>query len=944
MNKPPTIPLPDIAIYEYGKASAGSNISLGSNSRISVSLIRSKLPIIPLQHNEKYGLDSVLGLSKELTGSGSSLALNPLVLLDFQYIEAPKVKIPDLPDNLNCELIYEIPVANKAEVSVVDRESDKIGIKSIMAPPVKVLPKLPAYLPAFSIGSNKANNHEETLFDLSSIANLASASDTDITDNLNPLLARKLTYFQRKSGLDNTNSKESECDSLYFGDAAIDMELTPDLSPSTLESRKRVLTTKCTEGITLESTQALSKELTQTLIVDPQVNLKPALDLKIINSNFDSPILRGESKAMHSSKSVNIESSAGTEEQRGLSKSKSGIMKSFKKKPSGPLGKQKNSSSPSNSSPDLRNVLDSDPKLRPAIFNAAEFDNSMVVEQSSITGALSVPNITSHNAQKRKPAGGVSVMLPIMAQRVESSNKNIQSAQSEASAVDTLAFQKNLLDHNGSSGNISKAKGEFEKDVRLKSDEKNQPKNALLELRSLTEKRPATKSDKLGVSSMKNSYSNFDLESAEPSNEVISDTKNCLEKYQSQNEMHLHISNASPRIEDNKVSVPASQDQLARNKTETRGKLFEMDIMNSDDSSKDITRSDNFKKIAECKPTSPSKLKKKPAGAVDVMMMTSLPHLNSFNSRKNFNNSTAELNVLSTSVNKPEIDRKSTQLSPSSSTRHLGAVDLMLVDYKPSLNSDILDGSLNFNFEPLELSSFTTESRPESVLIISPSSSKKQVISPRSQRVPTTSKNLIVNLYFRDPVESSSKDIMRGGTKSKEEISAGSRDHIPSSPDSRYWCKFIPVTDKMQIVFIPLNSMFDIFSYSLEPNFSLRVGRNNDGNHQHFIALSTLVISRNHLDIRLKDKKVYIVDLGSSSGTFRNNNRLCQVGEVSPNVEILTGDYIQLGKDYIIDRANPTSPIDCMQYLNIDKKRCVIFQVVLVRPDQDALREIQSQG
>jgi pSer/pThr/pTyr-binding forkhead associated (FHA) protein len=44
--------------------------------------------------------------------------------------------------------------------------------------------------------------------------------------------------------------------------------------------------------------------------------------------------------------------------------------------------------------------------------------------------------------------------------------------------------------------------------------------------------------------------------------------------------------------------------------------------------------------------------------------------------------------------------------------------------------------------------------------------------------------------------------------------------------------------------------------------------------------------------------QMYVKDIGSSSGTFRNNVRLSQTGQSSPEVEILTGDYIQLGRDF----------------------------------------------
>ncbi|KAI8922994.1 hypothetical protein BC831DRAFT_384640, partial [Entophlyctis helioformis] len=64
---------------------------------------------------------------------------------------------------------------------------------------------------------------------------------------------------------------------------------------------------------------------------------------------------------------------------------------------------------------------------------------------------------------------------------------------------------------------------------------------------------------------------------------------------------------------------------------------------------------------------------------------------------------------------------------------------------------------------------------------------------------------------------------------------------------------------------------------------------------------TTLVVSRNHMEIFERDGKVYIRDVSSNSGTFRNNARLSPPGTTSPDVELHTGDYVQLGKDYVGD-------------------------------------------
>eukprot|EP00842_Homolaphlyctis_polyrhiza_P001307 jgi/Hompol1/2177/HPOL_001435-RA len=57
------------------------------------------------------------------------------------------------------------------------------------------------------------------------------------------------------------------------------------------------------------------------------------------------------------------------------------------------------------------------------------------------------------------------------------------------------------------------------------------------------------------------------------------------------------------------------------------------------------------------------------------------------------------------------------------------------------------------------------------------------------------------------------------------------------------------------------------------------------------------------MEIFERDGKVYIKDVGSNSGTFRNNARLSAPGLMSPDVELHTGDYVQLGKDYLLDGA-----------------------------------------
>jgi hypothetical protein len=140
----------------------------------------------------------------------------------------------------------------------------------------------------------------------------------------------------------------------------------------------------------------------------------------------------------------------------------------------------------------------------------------------------------------------------------------------------------------------------------------------------------------------------------------------------------------------------------------------------------------------------------------------------------------------------------------------------------------------------------------------------------------------------------------------------------------------------LQLLMIPLNGMFDMRILDLsQPH---RFGRNNTTNHPCFKAFGTLVVSRNHLDIFAKDGKVFIKDIGSNSGTFRNNARLSQPAQVSIDVELLTGDYIQLGKDFtqgddLLDEHGRVQA----------RKRCVRLQVVVIQPGQTAAEAIQCQ-
>ena len=105
----------------------------------------------------------------------------------------------------------------------------------------------------------------------------------------------------------------------------------------------------------------------------------------------------------------------------------------------------------------------------------------------------------------------------------------------------------------------------------------------------------------------------------------------------------------------------------------------------------------------------------------------------------------------------------------------------------------------------------------------------------------------------------------------------------------------VPVKNQHQIMLVPLNGMFDLCVYTL--NAPLRMGRNNTDGIPVFKTFPSLVVSRNHLEISIEDKQVVVQDIGSNSGTFRNNARLSAPGQPSEKIIVYTGDYIQLGKD-----------------------------------------------
>ena len=89
------------------------------------------------------------------------------------------------------------------------------------------------------------------------------------------------------------------------------------------------------------------------------------------------------------------------------------------------------------------------------------------------------------------------------------------------------------------------------------------------------------------------------------------------------------------------------------------------------------------------------------------------------------------------------------------------------------------------------------------------------------------------------------------------------------------------------------------------------------------------VLSRQHAMIIYEDERFFILDTGSSNGTFVNNIRLSKTGEESKMTEIFNGDIIRFGSD-IVDKVNSTPitvnlSLKCLWKLSsLDKRKNII--------------------
>ena len=103
---------------------------------------------------------------------------------------------------------------------------------------------------------------------------------------------------------------------------------------------------------------------------------------------------------------------------------------------------------------------------------------------------------------------------------------------------------------------------------------------------------------------------------------------------------------------------------------------------------------------------------------------------------------------------------------------------------------------------------------------------------------------------------------------------------------------------------------------------SARIGRSHkeDRSDSSNGVFECKVLSRNHCLIMYDEGKFFIVDTGSSNGTFVNNIRLSKCGEESKVTEIFSGDSLRFGSDVVDKSKNVT-------------QKCIVAKVQLFYPD-----------
>ena len=123
-------------------------------------------------------------------------------------------------------------------------------------------------------------------------------------------------------------------------------------------------------------------------------------------------------------------------------------------------------------------------------------------------------------------------------------------------------------------------------------------------------------------------------------------------------------------------------------------------------------------------------------------------------------------------------------------------------------------------------------------------------------------------------------------------------------------------------ILAPKQNSFQFEDRLLELSSPVRIGRSHkedkaDSGNGFF---DCKVLSRNHAMLVFDEGKFFVVDTGSSNGTFVNNIRLSKCGEESKVTELFTGDTLRFGSD-VVDKAKSVT------------QKCVVAKLRLIYHD-----------
>ncbi|KAA1472877.1 SMAD/FHA domain-containing protein [Dentipellis sp. KUC8613] len=131
----------------------------------------------------------------------------------------------------------------------------------------------------------------------------------------------------------------------------------------------------------------------------------------------------------------------------------------------------------------------------------------------------------------------------------------------------------------------------------------------------------------------------------------------------------------------------------------------------------------------------------------------------------------------------------------------------------------------------------------------------------------------------------------------------------------------------------PLNDTFSPIHLHLPANQRVEIDRRTQRasgghGHGHERVFDSLTMSKKHAEVWEDAGEIFVMDMGSSNGTFLNGERLSPEGEASKPFQIQTDDIVEFGQNMLRDaNADPSSTAI---------HPCVCARVVCVLGDQDA--------